>query len=296
MNKENEHNEIDQLLRERFGEHTIYPEKELWDKIERRMEPRTVPFHKYSRLKLALIGSAAVIGGLVFLLFVLKNQKPTMNEYSEIKSTEKPVQQEKSPLRNKSLEKPENKIALKNIPKSNRKPANEKKPVQNQHWEKQQKSVQKNDKVASEIIRFSPDQIKALTTEITLFQKPSQPENLKIAGLFVQKSPEKPAPKTIRNRKNRYKHHSKTRYISAKKYYAQKTGNKGLIKLGKFFNDFDLKANLSPMYSTRTVNNIQNISVMEYDQAFYNRTESGKVSLNGGLELAYKINTGWSIY
>jgi len=290
------HNEIDQLLSERFGEHTIRPEKELWDKIESRMEPRVVSFSKYSRLKIALIGSAAVIGGLVFLLFVLKNQKPTMNEYSEFKSTERTVPQEKSQLKNKSSEIPENSIAMKNIPEKNQNSYTEKDPIQNQQWKNPEVILKENEKVESENNRISPQQIKSLTTENTLFRNPSQPENLKVVGAFDKKIPEKPSSKTIRNKKNHYNYHSKTRHISAKKYFTQKTGNKGLIKAGKFFNDFDLKVNLSPAYSMRTVNNLQNISVMEYDQAFYNRTESGKISLNGGLELAYKINTGWSIY
>ena len=55
------------------------------------MQPRIVPIHKYSRLKIALAVSAAVIAGLVFLLFVNNNQNTKPVEYSRNEPVEKTI-------------------------------------------------------------------------------------------------------------------------------------------------------------------------------------------------------------
>ena len=50
------------------------------------------------------------------------------------------------------------------------------------------------------------------------------------------------------------------------------------------------------MFSLRSLNNLQNVSVMDYNQSFYNEIEKGRITMNGGLELAYNFNSSWSVY
>ena len=43
MNINDEHNDLDQFLREKFEGHTIEPAEELWKGIEQRFAPQVVP-------------------------------------------------------------------------------------------------------------------------------------------------------------------------------------------------------------------------------------------------------------
>lgn len=296
MNKENRHieNDIDRLLRERFAEHTISPEEELWDKIEQRMEPRVIPAYKYSRLKMVLFGSAAVIGGLVFLLFVLKNQKTGTDEYSENKPVANTISQEKTPCKNDIPIPPENSPALKNIPRNNGTTGAKKQAGQTLPSGIQELPVRENRKTEVENYPVPLRQIKALSTENIYLFDTAEAEKLKNIRPTYRKTDIKPNPPKHKNYHSNQ--HSIQKHISAKKYYARKPQNKGLIQLGKFFNNFDVKTNLSAAYSLRTVRNLQNSPQADYDPAFYNKTESGKISTGGGVELAYKINPSWSLY
>ncbi len=293
MKKENGYNEIDKLLRERFGEHTVRPEKELWEKIEHWMQPRTVPFLKYSRLKIAFAASAAAIAGLVFIVFTLNQPKTTPTEYSDIQQMGKNIppeniQPKKETLstvaKNKPVQKMQGKTPVlisenrqgKIQPENNFNATTPDKQQENAH-----SSLQK---------------VKMLTVESVCFQDFALLKKANVSSKTEELASVKTNTRPAKTKKIRYNQPSKRRYISAKKYYAQKLRNRGFIKPGSNFEKFGLRVVFSPSYSTRTVNNLQNVTLADYDPAFFNRIESGKIALNGGLELSCKINSKWSIY
>ena len=123
MKNENGHNELDKFLRETFEGHTIEPDAELWKGIEQRFAPKVVPMQKYSRLKLAFYGSAAVIAGLLFMLVFFRNESPKQNDDLKNELVEKRTVKESIHTKEKVIEKHTEQIAatsqLKNIPKKN---------------------------------------------------------------------------------------------------------------------------------------------------------------------------------
>lgn len=287
MKKENEHNEIDQLLLERLGAHTIAPGEELWNKIEHRLEPRTVSFHKHTQLKRALLTASAVIGGLIFLLVALKKHESAKHKTSEQTTFTKSLSEKKTAGQNKLFEIRNNNRAIVTMREKSPQILKNNYNQNRYHPLEEKKILQQSAQNVSRACRISMDEIKTLKAENLIFD--GDP-GITVLKKEVPAIPKPPAP-TVK--KHHHARRSKTRHISAKRYFAQ---NKSASNPGTFLNRFDLKVNVTPAYSTRLINNAQNVSVVEYDQAFYNNNERGKLTLNGGVELAYKINPKWSIY
>ncbi|MFA9392496.1 MAG: hypothetical protein ACERKD_21980 [Prolixibacteraceae bacterium] len=66
---EENYNEIDDLLKEKFADHTMEPSKELWTKVAVKLASRSVvSFQKYRKLKIAMYGSAATFTGVILVL------------------------------------------------------------------------------------------------------------------------------------------------------------------------------------------------------------------------------------
>ena len=247
MNKENEHNEIDQLLRERFGEHTIRPEKELWDKIERRMEPRTVLFHKYSQLKLAFIGSATVAAGL-FLLVLLQKEAPP--ETGKIPATN-PIPEQASNNQKQTSPEHKNKVPAKTIAVTLVQPKQET-PVSSLAIQQKQAVIEP---VAGTPLAY-------LAPKLSEIQ---QPENT------VDIQPVEEHKKLPENKKNavasssgKTRHHykplftfnsNKHRKNSDNRYYARRATQKSWFRSGKLTDKMETRIVFSPAYTYRSINN-----------------------------------------
>jgi len=287
MNKENEHNEIDQLLRERFGEHTIYPEKELWNKIERRMEPRTVPFHKYSRLKLAFIGSAAVAAGLL-LLVLLQKEAPT--ESGTIPATTSKTKQASNTQKQTSPVQKDN-VLPKTIAATLVHPKQET-PVS--LLAIQQKQAEIEPVAGTPLAYLAPKSSKIQQTENkvdiqSLQENKKLPENKKhVAALSSGKTRHRYKPLITFNNNHRKN--------SANRYYARRAAQKSWFRGGKLADKMETRIVFSPAYSYRSINNQSNIAVVEFNKKSLNENEKGRFTAGGGLELAFNINKNWSVY
>ncbi len=298
MSNSNEHNELDQFLRDKFEGHTIEPTEELWEGIEQQFAPRVISIHKYSRLKIVLYSSAVVIAGLIVMLFHSKNEKSNLPIISNKGIVEKLPETKTVPSENKVFENPVNSMSPENL-------------IKNKSLTETRKGTERISKTKNQgntpldIMEnvngntpYNLTQIHSIRVNNIGFLYQYKPESLRASTLPVKKTEIREARKPAHSN---FKFHRavnplRPRHISAKRYYAQKSKNKELIKLGKFFDNFDLRANVSPMLTTRSLNNLQNVSDMDYDREFYDETESNRVLVNGGLELAYNINPHWEIY
>jgi|GEM_PF-5816931 len=288
MNKENEYNGLDQFLRERFEEHTIRPEKELWDKIERRMEPRTVPFHKYSRLKLAFIGGVAVAAGL-FLLVLLQKEVPT--EPEAIPVTNPIPEQASNTQKQTSLGQKDN-VPAKTIAVTLVQPK-QKTPVNSLTI--QQKQAKIEPVAGTPLAYLSPKLSEIQQTENTVDIQPVEehkklPENKNHAVV----------PSSGKTRR-RYKplftlNSNKHRKNSANHYYARRATQKSWFRSGKLADKMETRIVFSPAYTYRSINNQSNIALVEFDKKSLNENEKGRLTSGGGLELAFNINKNWSVY
>ena len=292
MNNNNEHNELDQFLREKFEGHTIEPAEELWAGIEPRFAQRVVPIRKYSRLKLALYSSAVIIAGLVVVLAVVKTQNPTVikEEVSEF------LNENATPENKPEIRVPEE-TPQKSIIAENKTTYTKTRKILIQSKERK---ITENDtekkRQLNHHLAFLP--LKPIINEdLRLYTDPNI-ENLKTKATLSIKTESKKVKNSTRS--NRKKHRAifqqKHKNFSAKKYYAQKAKHKNKNTSGNWLENFDLRANITPAYTTRLLNNQQNVSVVNYNPAFYNNIEKGRITLNGGLELAYNFNSNWSVY
>lgn len=287
MKKENEHNEIDQLLRERFGEHTIRPEKELWDKIERRMQPRTVSFHNYSRLKLALIGSVAAAAGL-FLLVLLQKEAPT--ETGIIPATTSSAEQASNTQKQTLPEQKEiitaKPTAVILVDPQQEMPVN--------FSAIREKQAGPGPVAETPLAYLAPKSFEFQPTENTVniqplqeHKKPAENKKHTIAS---------PSGKTIHRYKPLFTFNNKHRKNPADRYYARRTEQKGLLRGGKLADKMEARVVFSPVYSYRNINDKSNIALVEFDKKSLDEKEKGRISAGGGLELAYNINKYWSVY
>jgi len=99
--------EFDDLLRKRYEDHTIEPERALWEGINTRLYQKKIDsnIRKVRQLKIALSAVAAILAGVVvYSLIMTKENKPETQILSEIPVTSAPDPNEsllKSGLNNK---------------------------------------------------------------------------------------------------------------------------------------------------------------------------------------------------
>ncbi len=292
MNNSNEHNELDQFLRESFEGHTIEPAEELWKGIEQRFSPQVVPLHKYSRLKFALYSSAVVIVGLVVMLFVLN----TENSKNPVEAVSPAVEK---PLKNNDIQTKE-KVGKENgvLENSNFNLNEPTFAALNKPTENSEINVStKNPNSQNEMAGLPPIEMGLLISKESSFPLSVQTKKL-AATVFSPGSAKSAKPaeskKPSHNKKSNYS--GKTKHVSAKEYYAHQSKSGGSAKPGNFINNFDLKLVASPSLTTRSLNNLQNVPAIEFDQKFFKETERPGFVLNGGIELAFQINKHWSLY
>ncbi len=293
MKNNDEHNELDQFLREKFEGHTIEPGEELWKGIEQRFAPQVVTMQKYSRLKLALYSSAVVIAGLVVMLFVLNAEKSNLPEEAANPVVKKLPENNLIQTETKS---PKEKEVLQNSITGLHKPSFATSKQQTETIEPN--TVSENTTHAEESAGLYENKMSSLVSLDFRFPDSFQTEELTVPDSPVVLKSSKPAkskkPSNGKN-KNNYSGNSKRKHISAKDYYARQSKSGGSIKPG-FFDNFDLKLVATPSFTTRSLNNLQNVQLIEYDQKFFKEIESPGFVLNGGLELSYQINNRWSMY
>lgn len=292
MKKEEEHISIDQLLRDHFEEHTILPDEELWNNIEGRMSQKAFRSGRLKRLKIALIGSAAIVAGLVFMFHLFNNETPSISQVAEIESAENNI-----PHTDNSTKIDLSKIVEKKAEQQN----TAEQPAREERRKLQKSPQQKNTtnypqtEAVKERIQITPQKMELLTADNLL----TNDDAIKSLENIKQKATQQSvitSEKSNKTSKSHAIHHSKHKNISAKKYYAQNSRQSSWKKQGNLLNDFDLKLNLSAMYSTRKNNNIQTDPLSDYDPAYFNEIEKGGISFNGGLDLGYNFNSNWSIY
>lgn len=288
MKKENVHNGIDQLLRERFGEHTIRPGKELWDKIEQRMQPRTVAFHKYSRLKLAFIGSAVVAASLL-LMVLLQKEVPT--EPGPIPATT-PMPEQASNTKKQTYPEQKDNVPAKTIAVTLVQPK-QKTPVN--ALAIQQKQAEIEPVAGTPLTYLVPKSSKIQQTENKVHIQPL-PGNKKLPE---NKNPAiaSSSGKTLHRYKPLFTINSnKHRKNSTDRYYARRATQKSWFRSGKPADKMETRIVFSPVYSYRNINNQSNIALVEFDKKSLNDNEKGRITAGGGLELAFNINKNWSVY
>jgi hypothetical protein len=99
--------EFDDLLRKRYEDHTIEPEKSLWEGIDTRLYQKKIDrnIHKVRQLKIAISAVAAIFAGvIVYSMIRAKDNKPETQIISEIPVKPAPAENEnllKSGLNNK---------------------------------------------------------------------------------------------------------------------------------------------------------------------------------------------------
>lgn len=294
MKTNGEHTDLDRFLREKFEGHTIEPAEELWKGIEQRFAPQVVSLHKYSLLKLALYSSVAVIAGLVVLIVMLKTENPNvanekLNEIVNENSAPLTVSETQNP-EDKAIESavPENKAVFTEIRKTS---------VQHKRFQESENEILQPERFQERNSDFECLPIQPIAVGEIWFDNKTSKLKLKTSDvepiIAVASKNIKPVPSQNKNRRN---FRSKPRYISAEKFYAKNSKSRHSGKAGNFWKDFDLRANLSPTFNTRSLNNLQNTTAIDYSPAFYNEIEKGRITLNGGLELAFHFNPNWSVY
>lgn len=298
MSKDGTHNDLDNFLKESFEEHTIKPAPELWDKIESRFQPKVVPIQQYSKLKLALYTSIAVIAVLaVVLLFPEKelNQKPLMPE--------PPATEQLHEQKTDRIELP-NSVAAKNTsPKYEeieQLPSNE-----NVAKEKTQKTEELVEIYAPGIKTKKYDNKllpKLLTPVAFTIDQNDNENNLTSLNLITKKentgntnnyssvnkkdnTSRRKSTKT-RNNRSRKKHYASNKHLPRRKNYSNYS------RKGKILDDLTFKLNLTPAV-TQLI-----IADEDSDMPNYEHIEMDNpgLTLNGGIELEYQINDNWVIY
>ena len=275
MKNEKKHNELDEFLRESFEEHTIEPAPELWQGIEQQLAPKVVPIQKYSRLKLAFYSSAVVIAGLIIALVFFKNDTPKQNVDVKKELVEKHSEPESIPSTEKKIFASVKPFIPKTIAS---------KPVQSENPVNSSKN--NPDIFLSEIVLIDIE-------DLDFFFRPEKEE---LRNSVPEKKSETDKTSKPGNKNNKPTHaskQSKSKHISAKKYYAQQS--KGKNQPGIFSDKFDLKAIVTPTFSSHTLNNVQNVAV-DFDQKYFKEIENPRFVVNFGVELSYRINQHWNIY
>jgi len=294
MKNENGHNELDKFLRESFEGHSVEPDAELWQGIEQRFAPKVVPMQKYSRLKLAFYGSAVVIAGLIFMLVFFRNETPKQNDDIKNELVEKHTEMESTPSKEKEAFIAEKFVTPKTA-------ADKAVHSETEKRVKQIVSTQQIQNIPENIANLSENETDIFLSEIKSieiedFDFSRHPEKEELQNFVPEKKSETVKTSKPANKNNKSTHtskQSKSKPISAKKYYAQQS--KGKNKPGIFSDRFDLKAIVTPTFSSNTLNNVQNVAV-DFDQKYFKEIENPRFVINFGVELSYRINQHWNIY
>ncbi len=294
MKNENGNNELDKFLRESFEGHSIEPDAELWQGIEQRFAPKVVPMQKYSRLKLAFYGSAVVIAGLIFTLVFFRNEPSKQNDDIKNELVEKQIEIESTPSKEKEAFVAEKLLNQKSAVEKQVHPQAKKQTKQIEATQQFQSNLENITNLIENETDIFLAEIKSI--EIEDFDFSRLPENKELQNFVPEKKSEtvktsKPGNKN--NKPTRASKQSKSKPISAKKYYAQQS--KGKNQPGIFSDRFDLKAIVTPTFSSHTLNNVQNV-VVDFDQKYFKEIENPRFVVNFGLELSYRINQHWNIY
>ena len=310
------HDELDDFLKASFENHKLIPDDRLWNELVPRMSIKSVSYSKYSKMRNALIGTAASLVGAIFLLIAL-NTNIFKSQHFAIESARKPVEQSFRSLKNDQAQriKPHQEEIAKhtepfinhlNKPHSTTKnqilttsPTIEDQTSkeflasessesiqlnkQNPQNEQSSQNASVKDSVTTEkimaktMVEFSTS---VDTSKISNFAKKNKPSVSK---------PEKPILEFPKIDFSTWNQGKLNPFASSESYQ-----NQGKFSFKEFFKRIEIGISASPFLATRSLSPVSAIGNANFDVQYYNNIEKSVISGSAGIDIAFKSNEDWT--